>query len=392
MEQQRGGIRETCKYRLNPTPAQEQALEVVLSRCRTLYNVALEQRKTWWGRGQGKSCTYYQQALELPDLKVACPDYAEVNAQVLQDVLRRLDKTFQAFFRRVRAGETPGYPRFQGAGRYHSFTYPQYGRGVALDGGVLSLSKIGRIPIRLHRSLEGTPKTVTISREADGWYACFSCAGVPAQPLPPTGQETGIDLGLASFATLADGIMIHNPRCYRTAEAYLRGCQRRVARRKKGSKRRRKAVVLLAKAHQKVRRQRQDFHHKTALSLVRQYDTIYYEALQTANLLKNHHLAKSIGAAGWAAFLTILAFKAAYAGKRAVAVPPAYTSQRCSGCGREVYKGLSVRWHRCPYEDCGINLHRDENAARNILALGKKESGEGHSPQASTWPDGASVA
>jgi putative transposase len=121
------GIRKTYKYRLDPTPAQEQGLEVVLARCRMLYNVALEQRKTWWSRRQGKGATYYQQAAELPDLKAACPEYAEVNAQVLQDVLRRLDKTFQAFFRRVEAGETPGYPRFQGTGRYGSFTYPQYG-------------------------------------------------------------------------------------------------------------------------------------------------------------------------------------------------------------------------------------------------------------------------
>ena len=145
----------------------------------TLYNTALEQRKIWWQRGQGKGTTYYQQATELPDFKATFPDYAEVNAQVLQDVLRRLEKTFQAFFRRVQAGETPGYPRFHGRGRYNSFTYPQMGEhgGATLDGGVLSLSKIGRIPIRLHRPIEGTPKTVTISREADGWYACILLRG-----------------------------------------------------------------------------------------------------------------------------------------------------------------------------------------------------------------------
>jgi putative transposase len=190
------GIYKTFKYRLLPTPAQAQALEIVLSRCRMLYNTALEQRKTWWQRGQGRSATYYQQAIELPDLKAAFPDYSEVNAQVLQDVLRRLDKTFQAFFRRVRVGETAGFPRFRGCGRYNSFTYPQYGVGALLDGGLLSLSKIGRIRIRLHRPIEGTPKIVTIFREADGWYACISCADAPAQLLPPTGQESGIDLGL----------------------------------------------------------------------------------------------------------------------------------------------------------------------------------------------------
>jgi putative transposase len=199
----------------------------------------------------------------------------------------------------------------------------------------------------------------------------ISCAEVPLHPLPPTGQETGIDLGLASFARLADGTMIHNPRCYRTAEAYLRRCQRRVARRKKGSNRRRKAVKLLAKAHQHICHQRRDFHHKAACTLVRQYDTIYYENLRLRNMVRNHHLAKSIGDAGWRAFLIILAFKAAGAGKRVIAVEPAYTSQRCSGpnCARMVWKGLSVRWHSCPH--CGTSLHRDHNAARNILALGK---------------------
>jgi putative transposase len=383
MEQQ-SRARKTYKYKLTPTPLQAQALETVLARCRTLYNVALEQRKTWWERGQDKSATYYQQATELPDLKTACPTYAEVNAQVLQDVLRRVEKAFQAFFRRLQAGERARYPRFQGVRRYHSFTYPQHGGGAVLDGSVLSLSKIGRIAIRLHRPLAGTPKTVTISKEADGWYACISCVDVPAQPLDLTGQETGLDVGLESFATLADGAMIHNPRYYRKAEAYLRRCARRVARRKKGSNRRTKAVKLLAKAHLKVKRQRQDFHHKTALQVVRQYDTVYFEDLQTANMVKNHHLAKSISDAGWSAFLTLLAFKAVDAGKQAVAVPPAHTSQTCSGCGREVWKGLSVRWRRCPYEDCGASLPRDHNAALNILALGTQRHGAGQAPQAST--------
>jgi putative transposase len=366
-------FRKTYKYRLDPTPMQAQALELVLSRCRTLYNTALEQRKIWWQRGQGKGTTYYQQATELPDLKAAFPDYAEVNAQVLQEVLRRLEKTFQAFFRRVQAGETWGYPRFQGAGRYNSFTYPQYGGGATLDGGVLSLSKIGRIPIRLHRSLERTPKTVTILREADGWYACISCADVPVQPLPPTGQETGIDLGIEAFATLSDGSRIFNPGWYRKAERALKTAQRRVSRRKKGSNRRRKAVKLLARAHQTVRRQRRDFHHKVALKLVQTHDTIYHENLRPANMVKNHHLAKSISDAGWGAFLIILTHKAACAGRRIVAVNPAYTSQRCSGCGVVVQKGLSVRWHSCP--ECGTSLHRDHNAAKNIERLGQSLRG-----------------
>ena len=380
MEQQR--VHKTYKYKLTPTPAQVLELELVLSRCRTLYNVALEQRTTWWQRSQGKSATYYQQAMELPDLKAACPEFAEINAQVLQDVLRRLDRAFQAFFGRIKNGETPGYPRYQGAGRYHSFAYPQYGGGAVLDGGVLSLSKIGRILIRIHRPLEGVPKTVTISREADGWYACISCADVPAQPLLPTGLETGIDLGLEAFATLADGTRIFQPGWYRQAERALKTAQRQVSRRKRGGNRRRKAMRLLAKAHLKVKRQRRDFHHKTALHLVQRHDTIYYEDLQMANMLRNHHLAKSISDAGWAAFLSILAYKAACAGRRVVAVNPAFTSQTCFGCGVVVKKGLSIRWHTCP--ECGTSLHRDHNAALNILTRGKKQSGAGQALQAST--------
>jgi putative transposase len=196
---------------------------------------------------------------------------------------------------------------------------------------------------------------------------------VPIQPLPLTGHETGIDLGLESFATLADGSQIANPRLLRLAERRLKRAQRRVSRRKQGSHRRRKAIRLLARAHQKVRRGRADFHHKTALALVRRYDTIYHEDLQTANMLRNHHLAKSIADAGWSAFLSILAFKAVCAGKRAVAVPPAYTSQTCSGCGVIVQKGLSVRWHLCP--DCGTSLHRDHNAAKNIERFGQNRRG-----------------
>ena len=294
----------------------------------------------------------------------------------------RLDRAFQAYFRRVKNGETPGYPRFQGKGRYNSFTFPEYGNGAVLDGGLLSLSKIGRIRIRLHRPLQGTPKTVTISREVDGWYASISCADVPIQPLPPTGQETGIDLGIEAFATLSDGARIFSPGWYRNAERALKTTQRRVSRRKKGSHRKRKAEALLAKAHQTVRRQRQDFHHKTALMLVRANDVIYHEDLQTANMVKNHHLAKSICDAGWAAFLTILSYKAACAGRSVVAVNPAYTSQICSGCGSMVAKGLSVRWHSCP--DCGTSLHRDHNAARNILTLGKNQSAVWQTVQAST--------
>jgi putative transposase len=389
MEQQ--SVRKTFHYKLKPTPQQERRLERTLMLCRHIYNAAVGERREAW-RMRGVSVGYYQQKAELPGIKEAMPEYAEVNAQVLQDVVLRVDLAFQAFFRRLREGQTPGYPRFHGRNRYNSFTCPQVGEhgGARLDNGFLVLSKIGPIAVRWSRPLEGTLKTITISREADGWYACVSRADVPTQPSPSTGQETGIDLGIEAFATQSNGARVFHPGWYRKAERALKTAQRRVSRRKKGSNRRRKAVTLLAKAHQKVRRQRRDFHHKTALALVRANDTIYHENLRPANMVKNHHLAKSITDAGWGAFLTILTDKAACAGRRVVAVNPAYTSQICSGCGVAVQKGLSVRWHACP--DCGTSLHRDHNAARNILALGKKQRAEGHSVQALTQPVGAYVA
>ena len=200
----------TYKEKLCPTPAQERALEDVLWRCRDLYNAALDQRITAWQRRR-VSVSRFEQEAELKEIRAAFPEYAAIHSHVLQDVLARLDKTYQAFFRRVQRGEKAGFPRFKGRTRYHSFTYKEYGNGARLDNGVLVLSKIGRISVHWSRPIEGTPKTVTISKEADGWYVAISCANVPVQPLPSTGQETGIDLGLESFATLADGSAIFTP-------------------------------------------------------------------------------------------------------------------------------------------------------------------------------------
>jgi putative transposase len=371
MDQQ--SIRKTFRYKLQPTPKQQRLLERTLMLCRHVYNAAIGERREAWQK-RGVSVGAYQQKAELPGIKEAMPEYADVHSQVLQDVVLRVDRAFQASFRRIQAGETPGYPRFHGRNRYASLTYPQFGNGAALDNGYLVLSKIGRIAVRWSRPIEGRPKTVTLSREADGWYVCFSCADVPVWPLPATGQETGIDLGIEAFATLSDGTRTFSPGWYRQAERRLKTAQRRVSRRKKGSARRRKAVTLLAKAHLTVRRQRTDFHHKTALALVRANDVIYHEDLQVANMVKNRHLAKSISDAAWAAFVIILSYKAAWAGRRVIAVNPAFTSQSCSGCGVLVAKGLSVRWHSCP--DCGTSLHRDHNAARNIERAGQALRGE----------------
>jgi len=247
--------------------------------CRRLYTVALAQRITAWQRCQ-VAVSRYEQEAEWQAIRAAFPEYAAIHRHVRHDVLARLEKTYQAFLRRWQRAETAGFPRFKGGERFHSFPFKEYGSGARLDNGVLVLAKIGRVAVRWSRPLEGTPKTVMVSREADGWYACCSCAQVPIKPLPLTGEDTGIDLGLESFATLADGSQIANPRIFRVAELNRKRAQRRVSRRTRGSHRRRRAVNLLARAHQRVRRARQDFHQKTALALVRQYDTIYHEALR----------------------------------------------------------------------------------------------------------------
>ena len=365
-------VRKTFKYKLLPTPEQEQTMAFVLRRCRELYNAALQERRDAWQKCH-KNITCTHQSAELPAIKDVRPEYHDVHSQVLQQVLTRLDRAYQAFFRRVEQGEKPGYPRFQSANRYHSFTYKQFGNGATLANGDLILVKIGRIAVKWSRPLQDTIKTVTITHEADGWYCCFSCVDVPVQPLPPTGQATGIDVGLKVFLVTAEAEVVQNPRYYRTVEKALAKAQRRVSRRKKGSKRRRKAVALLARKHQKVKRQRRDFQHKTALTLLRQYDIIYLEDLPVANLVQNSHLAKSISDAGWAQFRIILEGKAAYAGRRVIAVSPAYTTQDCSGCGERVEKSLSVRTHICP--SCGLVLDRDENAARNIQWAGQALQG-----------------
>jgi putative transposase len=387
MDQQ--SLRKTFKYKLQPTAEQERELERTLLLCRTLYHVALEQRITAWQRGH-VSVSGYQQEAEFKDIRAEFPAYAAIHSHILQEVLARLDRTYQAFFRRVQQGERAGFPRFQGRERFHSFTDKEVGNGAQLDNGSLVLATIGRVAVRWSRPPEGTPKTVTLSRAADGWYVAISCADGPIKPLPLTGQPTGIDRGLESCATLANGEPIPNPRIFRVAQRHLRRAQRRVARRTKGGKRRRNAVRLLASAHQRVRRARADFQHTTALALVRQYDTSSHEDVQVANLLTNHHLAKAIAAVGWSSFLRILTCKAADAGKQVVAGNPAFTSQACSGCGVLVHKRLSVRWHQCP--DCATSLHRDHNAARNILRRGQARRAAGQAVQARTQPVGADVA
>jgi len=373
------------KYRLYPTRKQANTLQWVLDRCRELYNAALQERRDAY-RLVGKSITYYDQANQLPDIKAIREEYKDIHSQVLQDVLRKADKAFKAFFARCKRGHTPGYPRYKARGHYDSFTYPQAGLSLTHDNRVC-LSKIGSIKIKLHREIKGTIKTCTIKREGDAWFVVFA-SEVALEPLEASDEAVGIDLGLLHFATLSDGSTIENPRYYRKAEKKLERLQQAVSRKKRGSLRRRKAVKQVAKAYRKVRNQRQDFLHKESRKLVNAYGTIVFEELQPANMSKRPKpkqdetgkylpngaaaksgLNKSIVDASWGMFQQFCTYKAASAGREVLFVNPKYTSQACSGCGQVRKKELSERWHSC---DCGTELDRDHNAALNILALGRR--------------------
>lgn len=282
-----------------------------------------------------------------------------------------------------------GYPRFKPATRYHSFIYPQVGSErparLAADG-TLYLSKIGTIAVIWSRPVQGTPKTITLSKEGDGWYACISCDDVPCEEIAPAGKITGIDVGLKSFLVTAQGEFIENPRYYRKAEKRLKKRQQEVAHSPKqadgsNGKHRQKSIEKLQRAHQDIARQRLDRHCKTARWLVKAYDVIFYEILMSTNRLRNYHLGKRIRDAGWRQFLTILAFKAASAGKQAIGVPAAYTTQVCSTVlptgqvgGVRSKKTLSMRTHIGPF--WGDVAERDHNAAGSVMPEGLQRQSE----------------
>jgi putative transposase len=359
-------MRQAFLYRLYVNETQSDKLDNLLRLARQLYNAALQQRRDAW-KYQHKSLNYYDQANQLKEVRNEIPEFAQLNFSAAQDMLRRLDKSFKAFFRRVKSGEVAGFPRFKGRDRFDSITFPTYGDGIKIKGGRLYVQNVGLLKIKIHRVLEGEINTVTIKRECGKWYAVFSNT-VEIKPLPVSDRTVGIDVGLTSFAVTSDGEYIENPRYLREAEAVLRVAQRSVSRKKKGSNNRRKAVRLLAKKHLRVKRQRADFAHKVADNLVKNYGRIAVEDLRIKNMVQNHHLALSISDAGWGQFLSILAYKAEYAGREFVQVNPNGTSQICSGCGATVKKSLSTRVHNCPA--CGLSLNRDFNAALNIKRLG----------------------
>ncbi|MDB5044077.1 MAG: transposase [Deinococcus sp.] len=379
----------TFKYRLYPTKTQEAAMYETLRLTRTLYNAALEQRREAY-RKQGKTLSAYMQQAELTALREACPEFGSVYSHVLQDVFDRLDKAYKSFFSRVKGGaQKAGFPRFKPHQRWNSFRYKQCWDnkrdswttcGKPLDAGKrISVPKIGNVKIKLHRPLAGKPKSLQIVLDVDTWYAVYACE-VPNTALPATGSSVGVDVGITWFAITSDGEFVENPRYLRAGLKKLRVQQRTQARRKKSGNRRRKAVQLVAKTHRKIRRQRLDFHHKTARTLVNTHDLIAHEALQVSNMVKSN-LARSISDVGWASFFSLLALKAESAGRRVIAVDPRFTSQRCYACG---HTGKENRMSQSKFQcvQCGHTANADINAAQNILARalpsGVNDSGVTH--------------
>jgi len=364
-------VRKTFQFRLHPTKAQAKLLQAQLDECRWLYNELLSQRKIAYEE-LDTSLSKYQQLMFLPLLKEERPSLKMVHSQVLQNVVERLDKSFQAFFRRCKAKEKPGFPRFRGMHRYDSVCYPQ--SGFLLLGKEISLSKVGRIRIKMHRSIEGEIKTCTIKKTASGaWDVTLSCE-VKTVPLEPKTEAIAVDVGIESFATLSNGNKIANPRFFKKGEKALAKAQRKLNKLQKGTKERRKTGKAVAKIHERIKNQRKDFCHKQSRKIVDQYQYICIEDLNIKNMIKGSHFAKNIVDVSWNQFRQFLTYKAAEAGRKLGLVNPAYTSQICSQCGHLEPKKLAEREHKC--SQCGYTAHRDFNAAQNILALGLDGLGE----------------
>lgn len=374
------------QFRLYPNKAQETALGEMLDAYRSLYNAALQERRDAYRRCR-VSVNYYDQANQLKDIRASGDPLARFSATAGQQVLRRLDKAFKAFFDRVKRGDKAGFPRFKSARRFNSVPF-RFGDGATLRDGRLNLVGVGRIKVKWHRDIpaDAAIKQVVIKRDGDHWYACFALDLPDVETPVHDGPAVGVDLGLSALVTLSTGEKVEPPRYYRKAQAKLRRQQRRASRRKKFSRGWRKAQRQVARTHAHIANQRKDMAHKLSHRLVGEFSLIAVEDLNILGLSRSN-LAKSVHDAGWSQLLDFTAYKAESAGSRLVAVDPRGTSQFCSSCGCRVHKDLSVRVHRCP--ECGLILDRDENAALNIL--NRALNSLGLSDKGVTWPVGACV-
>ena len=362
-------MRKAFKYRIYLTKGQRHILDGQLEQCRWVYNQVLASRRD--AHAAGAPLGLYDTTNLLPEWKAERPALKLVHSQILQNISQRVHLAFEAFFRRVKTKAADvGYPRFKSFGRYDSMTFPQYGNGVRLDENKLVLSKVGAVHIVLHRPVDLTPKTVTLTRSRTGkWYAAFSCE-TEAHPLPPTGSVVGVDVGLASFATLSNEQKIENPRFYRRDEADVKRVQKRkdAAKNAQDWLENTKQKGILARIHERIANRRADFAHKHSRALVNNHQVIVFEELAPMEMGRSRGMRKSILDVAWTQFISLTIGKAVEAGRTVILVDPRNTSKMCSQCGELVVKDLGERTHECPH--CGLVLDRDVNAAINILHRG----------------------
>lgn len=366
----------TFKYRLWTTRNQERELGIMLESHRRLYNACLEQRKTAF-ESEARSVRYTEQSAWFKEERSANPYFARLNFSSAQATMRRLDKAFRSFFRRVKAGEKAGYPRFKSVDRFNSIEFPSHGDGIRFHGERLRVQHVGMVRVKLHRPLpEGADiRTLTVTREAGRWFIEVCCRMAEVAIAPSGLPAAGIDVGIEHFLTTSEGEHIANPTYLRKELPALRRAQRSVCRKKKGGNNRRKARKKVSRLHARVRNKRSDHRHKVALSLTRRYGVIAAESLNIRGMVRNRRVSRAIIDVAWGGFIATLKHKAESAGARVIEVNPAGTSQQCSACGEIVPKKLPERWHRCTH--CGLVLHRDVNAARNILMRAFASPGAG---------------
>lgn len=356
------------KYRLYPNCEQRETLDRILWIHRGLYNDALTERRLAWEKNR-KSINYTTQASQLKAIREFDEDAAWLNYSSIQQTLRRLDKAFQAFFRRVKAGETPGYPRYKGRHRFNSVRYV-YGDGLRLCDGRLYVQRVGDVRLFQHRPLpdDSEIKSAIIKRDGLGnWYVILQIEMPDPEPLPDPLEAVGVDMGLLSFVALSTGEEVDNPRWFRAGEERLAVLQQRRARCKQGSRQCRELSRLIRRHHEHIKNKRLDFQHKLSRVLVDRCPILCTEDPNIAGLARSH-VAKSMGDAGWAQFLAFLTYKAAKAGGERIAVDARNTSKVCPACGCMVEKSLSVRVHDCPH--CGFVVSRDVASAQVILIRG----------------------
>lgn len=365
------------KFRLYPNREQENLIARTFGCCRFVFNHYLALRKETYEQ-TGETLNYYACAKDMTRLKQQEETLwlLEVDATALQSSILDLDDAYQHFFRRVKKGENPGYPRFKSK-HHHKKSYKSkcVGRNIKVPEAAVQLPKLGKVKCRISRPVQGRILSATVSQSASGKYYVSLCCRLEQDlpKLPATGTVVGLDVGIESFAVSSDGEEYPNPKYLRQSEKKLAWLQRQLSRKTKGSANWNKARIQVARLHEHIANQRRDMQHKLSTEIVRQNDVICIEDIAPKNMVRNHQLAKSISDASWGEFGRQLTYKSEWYGKQLVTVDRFYpSSQTCSECGAQWpgTKDLKVRRWICP--ECGAALDRDTNAAVNILHEGMR--------------------